>query len=523
MENAALQTVKHLRRFIPDGGRAVVVCGPGNNGGDGYAIARQLYAGGAAVAVIIVDEPATEDARLNYEIVKAMGITPLRYTGGDGQSGSAASELNSRKNEKEPSFINKPGCIRLITEADAVVDALFGIGLTRPLTGAYAELVELINNCAKHIVSVDVPSGLDADTGQPAGKPQSTIINAELTVTYGHVKTGLLFYPGAAHAGEVIVEGISLPPSADKPFTRILDDGDISKLMPPRLRDSNKGSHGRVCVLAGSAAMPGAAVLACTAAYRAGAGLVDTCAVTDVTDVIHMRLPEAVTTPLTKTIAEASTTMQWRAAVGGSLAKADVILLGPGLGQEESVLAMVRAVLEDARQPIVLDADGLNAVAVIGTDLLRELRAPCVVTPHPGEMSRLTGLPVEEIKKYPLRIAQEFSDKYGVVVLLKGARTVVASPDAAAYVNTSGCAALAKAGAGDVLAGVIAGIAAQKVAASANGLTVNELAETAALAAFIHGKAGEHAAKELSVYGVNAADVIEALGYTLRCVCLRHG
>jgi NAD(P)H-hydrate epimerase len=200
----------------------------------------------------------------------------------------------------------------------------------------------------------------------------------------------------------------------------------------------------------------------------------------------------------------------WRKIINNSFSKASVILLGPGLGQSEYAQELVSYVLEHADRPIVLDADGLNAVSALGADILKTTKPPCVVTPHPGEMSRLCGLSVDEIKSDPLKTAKDFATRYNVTVLLKGARTVIAAPDGTAYINISGCAALAKAGSGDVLAGIIAGLIAQQGA----GLTEQTVTEAAALGAFLHGRAGERAAESLSQYGVNARDVINALNLT---------
>ncbi len=506
MENAAMRTVAHVRRFLCGNKNcAVIVCGPGNNGGDGYALARQLFSSGVDVTVITAGKPRTEDALVNFEIIKNIGIPILNYP------------------------VDK--CEKALLGADVSVDAVFGVGLTRPLEGIYADLIGLINGSGKNIISLDVPSGMDSDTGRVSG----AAVRADCTVTYGYVKTGLLLYPGADYTGEVITEGLSLPPKDESAFIRVIEDADIPVMLPARKPDSNKGMHGRVCVLAGSAEMPGAAVLCCMSAYKAGAGLVDACVTPEVARVIHAHLPEAVTTILArenfkeKTLAagvkrRSRFSSEIRQAgikdvsrnqiIFQCMKKASVVVAGPGLGQGgvegtsrltglpgAGVNDFVKFILENAECPVVLDADGLNAVSAIGVDCLKKIKPLYVITPHPGEMSRLTGLSVAEILKEPLRAAHEFSRNYNVTVLLKGARTVIAAPDGTTYINTSGCAALAKAGAGDALAGIIAGLIAQGA----------EVCEAAALGAFLHGRAGEKAAEKLSLYGVNARDVIDAL------------
>lgn len=494
MENAATGAAKHILRLLDNlrdtrrdkhAARVVVVSGPGNNGGDGFALARLLFAQGVKTAVIFTGDEAKVqgDARVNLDIVRRMGISFYTYPSGDTDASIP----------------------KLLRDADVVADAVFGTGLHRAPEGFFSEIISMINDCGHPVVSLDIPSGVDADTGCALG----TAVKACLTVTFGFMKPGLLLYPGAELAGEVQVENISLPADCmpqDKHLMHALTDSEAATLLPCRPPDSHKGSYGRVVVAAGSRDMPGAAVLSCLAAYRTGAGLVDFRGVREAVQVVQRYLPEAVTRMLPGE--SGSVDMSACDAWSDTLKQAQkgvVWLIGPGLGRGEGVTKFVHTALLSARMPVVLDADGLNAAAE-DVSVFKKMTAPCVLTPHPGEMSRLTGLTVTEITAEPVKTASGFARAHGVTVLLKGARSVIASPCGRVYINTSGCAAMAKAGSGDVLAGVIAGLTAQGM----------EVFYAAALGAYLHGRAGEIAAAHLSVYGVNARDIANALPEAMR-------
>jgi NAD(P)H-hydrate epimerase len=447
MENAAIKTTNHVLNQLNPHDRIAVVCGPGNNGGDGYAIARQLFTHNKNIQILSAGEPQTDDAKLNFDLCKRLGI---------------------------------PFLMSLETPMDLIVDAVFGIGLRRPPEGIFAETIRAMNRYGKKIVSVDIPSGFCADTGKALGET----VCALATVTFGYMKRGLLLYPCAENAGEIYVAPISIPDLefGGGPLTKVLEETDIKKLLPMRKPTAHKGNHGRVCILAGSAAMPGAAVLSCTAAYRIGAGLVDACVPEAVAGVIHHHLPEAISSSRNQI----------------NLSAATAVLFGPGLGTGEKDL--LNHVVEKINSPLVLDADGLNMLAEEIT-LLRRLPVPCVLTPHPLEMNRLTGLEINQILNDPIKAACDFAHKHNVHVLLKGARTVIAAPDGNTFINTTGDASLAKAGTGDVLAGIIAGLIAQGM----------DVFEAAATAAYLHGKAGEAAGRVFSKRGVLAGDLVDFL------------
>ena len=455
MENAAIATVKHI-----EGQKAVVICGPGNNGGDGLAIARLLHVKGMDVQAVFVGDmkSLTGDALVNLNIARKMGL------------------------------LSDKGIENLLPSADTVIDALFGTGLRGPLAGEAAQVVEAINRCTARIVSVDIPSGVEADTGRVG----STAVRADTTITFGLAKVGLILYPGAEYAGEVVVEDISIPKDMlvpDGPAPEQLTA--VSDQLPPRPDRSNKGTFGRVCVIAGSRDMPGAAVLCCKAAYKAGAGLVHACTAPEVAKTVQASAPEVITSDI--------------ADVKEAVSSADVVALGPGLGRGPDIYAFVREILESCKKPMVLDADALMAVAQ-DKSVLHKLQALCVITPHPGEMGALTGMSIPEVLDDLLGCASSFAQEYGVVTLLKDARTVIASPCGRMFINPTGTPALAKAGSGDVLTGVIAAFIAQGL----DALTA------AAAGAYVHGRAGQMAAKDLSLYGVVASDVIEYVAKILR-------
>ena len=487
MENAAYKTSLRCLDFLAgiNNPRAVIVAGPGNNGGDGVAVARYLYMNDVETDVLFLGDPGgalPDGLAVNIEIIKTL---PVRFI-----------------NYNEKNFLS--AAADAIGSAHLVVDALFGIGLKRPAEGIYDTIIKMINDNARRVLSVDVPSGVDADSGRVAGRA----VRADATVTFTYPKVGLLLYPGAELAGEVFTEDIGITKLCRNHRTVVetLGRGDVMTLLPVRGKNTNKGSYGKIYAFAGCDGMPGAACLCCGAAYAAGAGLVRACVTEGVARVINARLPEAVTAVLPNEngflYSESFETIKT------SLSEADGIILGPGLGRTERTADFVRSVLKCADAPLVLDADGLNAIAD-DPGILLNLKKPAVVTPHPGEMSRLIKKTIAEITDDALETARGFAGKYGVVTVLKGARTVIASPDGSAYINTTGNPALAKAGSGDVLAGVIAAFIAQGA----------DACRAAALGAYIHGEAGDAAAAAIGSYGVLAGDLFKYIPRVIEGYC----
>ena len=491
MENAAMQVVKHGLELLAvrKSARVVVLCGGGNNGGDGLAAARMFFAKGVKTRIIYVGDraKAAGDALMNFQIAEKMGI-PI--------------EVNP-----QAEYLRQ-----LMGDSHLIVDALLGTGFVGSLSSMYAQVIAAANDVSGvgeiPIIAVDIPSGVEADTGRVG----DYAIRAHTTITFGLGKVGLFLYPGAEYARRVVVADISIPPDGLIPpegevWLEALSSEDAAALVPPRPPRSNKGTYGQVCVLAGCKEMPGAALLCCKGAYKAGAGLVKACVVWDVAKVIQTCLPEAVTTFLPDKNGSLCVHEGISAAIQGS----DVIALGSGLGRSPDAFAFARDIIASVNVPLVIDADGLMALAEKRSDenylsLLMSLKTPCVITPHPGEMAALTNRTIPEITADTVTAAREFAKTYGVVTLLKDARTVIAAPDGRTFINLTGTPALAKAGTGDVLTGVIAAFIAQ-------GLDVFY---SSVLAAYLHGLAGELAEMELSACGVLASEVAEFLPGAMR-------
>ena len=501
MENAAIRLATHCFRLMENlsaGGSAnknakvLITCGSGNNGGDGLALARILYLKGIDIKVIYMGDTdrgsaVKNDASLNLAIVKNLGITILQV--------HSAGDFPDIKNE--------------IEKCDFIVDALFGIGLTRNIDGNFKMLIETINRYAKFVLSVDMPSGVHSDTGRIMG----CAVKANETVTFAHPKTGLYVFPGAEYAGKISIEDIGIPYNLIdkiKIEAEILTDDEALKMIPVRAQRSNKGSFGKVLVFAGSNEMPGAAAFACSASYMVGAGLVCACVVPHTADVIHHWQREVIT----RNVPELNGMYCKKSFenLQEEINRADVIVIGPGIGRSSDVTEFVRGLLGMINTPVVLDADALFALGE-NIDVLKTLKAPCVITPHPGEMSRLTGRGTREILDNIVETAVNFSKEFNIITLLKDAHTIIAAPDGKYFINLTGNNALSKAGTGDVLTGVIAGFIAQMNAKCvlADDESRRNVFNAAVLGAYYHGKAGEDAAEKSSCYEVMAEDLLAEL------------
>ncbi len=488
MERAALGVVDEMeargfwqegnRIGIPGKGTALVVCGLGNNGGDGLAIARILWQRGYSVTVVTPKEPrnVSEETRVQLDIIGRYGIPVI-------------SEIPRQV-------------------FDVTVDALFGIGLTRDLEGVYKGYIDRMNEGAGRKVAVDIPSGVHADTGEVMG----TAFQAELTVTFAFAKSGLLLYPGAGYAGEIVVKDIGISPHSflgEKPLLYQAGREDLGRI-PSRRADSNKGSYGKVLTVAGCRNMAGAAYFSAAASYRTGAGLVKILTEESNRVILQQLIPEAILAVYRATEAFGLEEEGGAAAEGREsylqelLGWASVVVAGPGLGTGEDAACLVKAVLEYAEVPVILDADGLNLLAG-HLEWLEQAKAPVVVTPHLGEMARLTGKVVSDIKKQLVQTAREFAARHNVICVLKDTRTVTACPDQRAYINTSGNPGMATAGSGDVLAGVLAGLVAQGM----------EPLEAAFVGAYLHGTAADCQIGRVGSYGMMARDVIDGIPLVL--------
>lgn len=472
MENAALRVVDLIaERFGPlRGKRVVVVCGKGNNGGDGLAIARHLATRfGAEVTVWLALDPEaySGDAAANYKMAQAFGLDVTRtrpFPGGRGVG----------------------------VGADILVDALLGTGIKGGVTGELTDYINAMNESARPIIAVDVPSGLDADTG----KVEGACVKATLTVTFALPKFGLMVYPGAEYVGELVVADIGMPRqvmAADEVQVAATEAADVARWLPARVngRDSNKGQFGHVTVFAGSSGFVGAPTLTSEAAARTGAGLVTLAVPEGIQNALMARVSPVV---MTRGLAQTEGGTFAKAAVEAALKLAEkrtAAALGPGLGgpDSEETRAFVREFVARCPVPLVVDADALNCLALEpdrGASLVKGRAAATVLTPHPGEMGRLLGTDTKAVQAERRGIVEQAAREYGCPVLLKGARTLIAAPNGRLAVNTTSNPGMATGGAGDVLSGVIATLLAGKLDAW----------KAAVAGAYLHGLAGDLAAAE---------------------------
>jgi NAD(P)H-hydrate epimerase len=455
-------------------GRVVVVCGGGNNGGDGYVAARLLRASGrdARVMALVPAERLSPDARAVRELAARAGV-PVD----DGVPGSLPAGAG-----------------------DVVVDAIFGTGLGRPPEGAFAAaigVIEAARAAGAAVLAVDVPSGLSADTGRPLG----ACVHADRTVTFAFQKRGLAVHPGLALAGDVTVVDIGIPPEAAErvPVScELLTEREARALLPPRRPDAHKGDAGRLLVVAGAAGKTGAAHLALTGALRGGAGLVTLAARAEVLPFALAGRPEAmsVALPGDGPLGPGDLAALLEAARG-----VDALVIGPGIPRGPQTGDLLRALLSGAARPAIVDADGLNALAD-HPELLAGLGVPLVLTPHPGEMGRLCGKSIAEVQADRIGIAADRARAWNATVVLKGARSVVADPEAPPAVIPTGNAGLATGGTGDVLAGLCGALLAGGLPAPAAGR----------VGAWVHGRAGDLARARFGERGLVAGDLGEAIG-----------
>ncbi len=462
MENAANSCLREIENFE----HVAVICGKGNNGGDGLAIARKLIIMGKDVKIyLVLGTDFVGDALTNYRILENMGVA-----------------MNSADNLPELKYD--------IQAADCVVDAIFGTGFKGTVSGNAAEVIQTINDYAKFVLSVDVPSGINADSGEA-----EIAVIADKTVTFGAYKTGMLLYPAAEFTGKVTVADISLPDEVFKssePDIRIADSKLIEKILPRRYANSHKGDYGKIFVIGGNKTMPGAVCMACNAVLKSGAGTVTACVPEEIAEIIHINSVPSMTYPV-----------RFERDIDDVIEKAkeyDVVLFGCGIGREDYVLSLLKGILSSVNVPIVVDADGLYALSK-NLDMLKNAKAEIILTPHSAEMARLIGKDVNYVEQNRFSVSRDFSKRYGVTLVLKGNHSIITSPQGEQYVNITGNSGMATAGSGDVLAGM--------TAALAHNAEKPEYAACAAV--YLHAAAGDFAAKRLCETSVTATDIIESV------------
>jgi NAD(P)H-hydrate epimerase len=480
MENAGRQVVAAIESVHSDLAerRVAVLCGRGNNGGDGFVVARTLLQRGVPVSVFLIGRVADVrgDARTNLEILGRLGLAVVEIA--DSQDW----ELHASE----------------VRDCTLVIDAIFGTGLNAPLSGLLETVAADLNASTVPVVAIDLPSGLSADSHEPIGEA----IEAEMTVTLAAPKLSLVLPPAETRAGDIVIADIGIPneviESLDGPRVELLTRAGTRQLLAPRAADSHKGDYGHVLIVAGSRGKTGAAHLAAMGALRSGAGLITVATPLCCQPVVASMAPEYMTEPIDETPAG----LDPKAVDGVLELGRDVIAVGPGLGQAAGTREFVRALVERATTPLVIDADGLNAFAGDPDALRGREGRDVIVTPHPGEMARLVGMSSAEVQASRLEIARNFAVAQHVYVILKGHRTLIATPDGKVFINPTGNAGMATGGTGDVLTGAVAAWVAQLLDAEA----------ACRLAVYLHGLAGDLAEAGEGEISMTSSDVAAHLG-----------
>ena len=477
MENAASAIMAEMERFFDGlaGVRVGIVCGKGNNGGDGLALARRLRIRGVPVRVALLAPFAsfTGEAKLNLAVLRRTDVEIVPNA-----SSAALAEI--------------------IDWSDILVDAMLGVGLSSPLKGNYSLAAELMNRAGRPVVAVDIPTGINADTGEVMG----TAVRSDLTVTMAIPKRGLVLYPGASFSGQVRVADIGIPGEVvEKEKIRVssLEHGLAEGQLDLRDRDAHKGDFGHLLVIAGSLGKAGAAIMAAKGALRSGAGLVSVAAPMGLVPVIQQQVFEAMCVPAGESV-DGTLGIGSEEELVKASGRMSACAIGPGLTTHYETVQVVKDLVQRITVPMVIDADAVNALANDPRILLKA-KAPVVLTPHPGEMARLLGVSTEDIQRNRINSAQAFAEECGVTVVLKGAGTVIATTHGDVFINTTGNPGMATGGTGDVLTGMIGSLLAQGYGPT----------QAACLGVYLHGLAGDLAAKEKGEAGMIAGDVIEKI------------
>jgi ADP-dependent NAD(P)H-hydrate dehydratase / NAD(P)H-hydrate epimerase len=482
MENAGRSTYRLMKESYLTQARTVTVCcGRGNNGGDGFVIARYLLRDGFNTCVFLTgDLPGVKgDAKTNLDLFVSMGGKLVLVT-------ECTDDIERR-----------------LRDSDIIVDALFGTGLSKEVAGVEKTLIECMNDSGKPIIAVDIPSGLDGKTGAVLG----CAVKAVHTYTYGYPKTGLLLHPGMSLRGALTVIDICLPLSAqmDVGIDGHVADGEVMRqILRPRPIQAHKGSFGHVGVIAGSAGKTGASVMTAHCALKIGAGLVTLATPCAMNPIVATKLTEVMTYPVGNRDSVYFADGDLNQLKDFSRDK-DIVIIGPGLGQQSETSSLVRQLLSEIDKPFVIDADGINALAG-HLDVLKSRTAPTILTPHPGEFGRLIGRKPQEVNAERMDVGKAFMIEHQVSLVLKGAPTVFFSAGGGVFVNPTGNPALAKGGTGDVLTGFIGGLAGQ-------GYTMEE---AAILGVYLHGYVADTWAENRTDMDLLAGDLIDGLGEAIR-------
>lgn len=481
MENAGREATEAILASFPDidKKRVAIIAGKGNNGGDGFVIARHLMNRKMAVKVILLTDPKSlrGDAETNHYIFHRM----------KGEIISAPSAKDYQKIKRD------------VEKADLLVDAIFGTGLDAEVRGYYREVIDHLNSLNKPIIAVDIPSGLNANTGKPLG----TAIRASLTVTFGLPKLGLLLSPGTDYVGTLKIVDIGIPKNLveeEKIQTHLLEGEEVRQFLSiPRRSDTHKGDYGHLLVIAGSVGKTGAAAMVCEAALRMGAGLVTLAIPKSLNPIMEMKLTEVMTEPLPETPKQ---TLSLRAfnSILRLCENKKAVVIGPGLGTFKETQSLILKLIKSIDLPIILDADGLNALAT-QPKLLPTSNRSIVLTPHPGEMARLIHSTVKEVQENRIGVCKHFSQSTHAYLILKGYRTLIVTPKGEVFINPTGNSGMATGGTGDVLSGMIGGLICQGF----------DLLSCLQASVYLHGLAGDRVARELGEKSLVATDLIRKI------------
>ncbi len=500
MERAGLAVASKIKElFEPK--KVIVLSGGGNNGGDGIVAARNLYNWGWSVKVLLLlkQDKLSPDCLAQYRTAKQIGV-PIEFRTGI--------------NEKD-------------LHGAIVIDALLGTGLSKGVTGTIAEVISFLNKSDVPVISVDIPSGISSDAGYVMGEA----VMADYTVTFGLPKRGHLLYPGAEYTGRLFIEDIGFPEDllkSDKLKVEFLENRDVPQLIPARPKYSHKGDYGHILVVAGSRGKTGAALMAARACLRSGAGLVTIGVPESLMDVFQSRVTEEMTLSLADDGSGMLSIIALDEILNFVAKKVDVIAIGPGIGVTSNTEKIMAELIQKSPVPVVIDADGINSLngsrgkGQGARDILKKAKSPIILTPHPGEMSRLlkqksgTNPPsppftkggqggitygIHDIEKNRIDTAISFSKETGIYLVLKGAPTIVAEPEGRAFINPTGNPGMATAGTGDVLTGMISAFL---------GQGLNPL-NASILGVYIHGLAGDIAASDKGEHSLVATDIIDAI------------
>jgi ADP-dependent NAD(P)H-hydrate dehydratase / NAD(P)H-hydrate epimerase len=482
MENAGRNTYRLTKeRYLSGTERVAIFCGRGNNGGDGFVIGRYALRDGFPTKIYLLCQTSDlkGDAAINMDLFRSIGGEIVECT-------------DRLKGIREG-----------IGDADILVDAIFGTGLSKPVEGIEKKVIEEMNASGKRVVAVDIPSGIDGRTGQPLG----AAVHATHTYTYGYPKIGQVLQPGAFHTGRLTVIDISLPSFVEKEIGvdgQVVDGEMIRGFLKERLPWDHKGTFGHVAVIAGSPGKTGAASMASLAALKIGAGLVTLLIPASLNPVVASKLTEVMTYPVNDK-GTGYFSLSAHKEIADFIKDKDVIIIGPGLSQEPDTTALVRKLYQTIDKPFVIDADGINAFQG-HSDLIRKAKRKAIFTPHPGELSRLTGMTAKEINNDRIGAGIEFVRDTGANLVLKGARTIVVSDKEEFFINPTGNPALAKGGSGDILTGFVGGILSQGYS----------MVEASLLGVYLHGYIADTWVERNSDMDLLAVDLLTGLGEAVR-------